>query len=66
VRSRDEPGVNGAVMPARVDGRGDCHPALARHEEIITDSGEPMNPMLHLIVANQLLAADSAARRARL
>lgn len=34
--------------------------ALARHEEIITDSGEPMNPtlhvMLHLIVANQLLA----------
>ena len=34
--------------------------ALARHEEIITDSGEPMNPtlhvMLHLIVANQLIA----------
>jgi Domain of unknown function (DUF1841) len=36
--------------------------ALARHEETITGSGEPMNPtlhvMLHLVVANQLMADD--------
>jgi hypothetical protein len=36
--------------------------ALARHEEIIGDSGEPMSPTLHValhhIVANQLMADD--------
>ncbi len=36
--------------------------ALERHEEIITASGEPMNPTLHVtlhaVVANQLLADD--------
>jgi Domain of unknown function (DUF1841) len=36
--------------------------ALERHEEIITASGEPMNPrlhvMLHGVVANQLLTDD--------
>ena len=36
--------------------------ALERHEEIITASGEPMNPTLHVslhgVVANQLLADE--------
>jgi hypothetical protein len=50
--------------------------ALARHEEVIGDSGEPMNPtlhvVLHLVVSNQLMADDppetwqTAQRLARL
>jgi hypothetical protein len=36
--------------------------ALERHEEVITPSGEPMNPTLHValhgLIANQLLSDD--------